>query len=446
MSNVPVTNPSGSLAVHKEQYGHSSTYVELKNGDILHGAGVLFRTSSDGGMSWSEPFRIADTQGSPVHTEGLVELSGDAIGSAASGYLDEKLGRHSTGRIFFRRSEDHGKTWEPPVPITADCGTEHTGIGHHMLQDVLLRTSSGRIILPCYGSFKQKDVAGVRDGTWMHWPKGTGIPFPGSLFNNQFVSTSSHFRDPGFSAATVFYSDDDGKTWQQCRGNYLILNIENGGPYASCPEPTITEISPGYLLMFMRTGLGRLYQAWSYDDGDTWTYPQPSQLAADRSPAQLRTIPETNHLLCVWNQHSEDEIRRGLVRVRLTSAISRTGGAVWEFFQNVESILEETWTPPGPIRFIRPESEYNVDGMPSPVADPRYITPLPEGYGRWSYPSVLVYHDRVLIAHTYSKYDEKARNIGGSRLKVLPLKWFYGNADPTDEAVNIKGQVGPARP
>jgi hypothetical protein len=198
--------------------------------------------------------------------------------------------------------------------------------------------------------------------------------------------------------------------------------------------------------MFMRTGLGRLYQAWSYDDGDTWTYPQPSQLAADRSPAQLRTIPETNHLLCVWTQHSEDEIRRGLVRVRLTSAISRTGGAVWEFFQNVESILEETWTPPGPIRFVRPESEYNVDGMPSPVADPKFITPLPEGYGRWSYPSVLVYHDRVLIAHTYSKYDEKAKCVGGSRLKVLPLKWFYGNADPTDAAVNIKGQVGPARP
>ena len=198
--------------------------------------------------------------------------------------------------------------------------------------------------------------------------------------------------------------------------------------------------------MFMRTGLGRLYQAWSDDDGDTWTYPQPSPLAADRSPAQLRTLPDSSHLLCIWNQHSEEEIRRGLVRVRLSSAISRTGGAVWEFFQNVESILEETWIPPGPIRFVRPESVYNVDGQPAPVRDPDHVKPLPEGYGRWSYPSVMVHHDRVLIAHTFSKYDKKAKNVGGSRLKVLPIKWFYGDSDPMDEAVNIKTAVGPAKP
>ena len=445
MSNVPMTNPEGVMAVLEENYGHSSTYIGLENGDILHGAGLSFRTSEDGGLSWSEAFRLSDTEGAPVLAEGLVKLSGSGIGCAAGGYIDKDGKRIHGSQIFFRRSGNSGKTWEPPIPVTPDTGDENLGIGNYMLQDVLLRTSSGRIIIPCYISFRQTAAAGIPNGNVVKWPKGDGIPFPGSLFNNRFVSTSSHFSDPAFSASTVFLSDDDGKTWRQSRSNYMVLNLEFGGPLATSPEPTVTEISPGYLLMLMRTGLGRLYQAWSYDDGETWTRPQPSQLAADRSPAQLRTLPGTNHLLCVWSQHNEEEIRRGLVRVRLSSAVSRTGGAVWEFYQNVESILEETWVPPGPIRFVRPESVYNVDGLPSPVLDPDYVKPLPEGYGRWSYPSVLVYRDRVLIAHTYSLYDKKANYISGSRLKVMPIRWFYGDAEPEDDS-NIKTSYGPAKP
>ena len=78
--------------------------------------------------------------------------------------------------------------------------------------------------------------------------------------------------------------------------------------------------------------------------------------------------------------------------------------------------------------------------------DPTYVQPLPEGYGRWSYPSVFVYHDRVLIAHTYSKHDRQAKNHGGSRLKVLPLKWFYGDADPQADNPNIRNAFRPATP
>ena len=47
----------------------------------------------------------------------------------------------------------------------------------------------------------------------------------------------------------------------------------------------------------------------------------------------------TGDLLVVWTQHSAEEMRRGLIRARLSSAISRTNGALWEFFQNVESIV-----------------------------------------------------------------------------------------------------------
>ena len=58
-------------------------------------------------------------------------------------------------------------------------------------------------------------------------------------------------------------------------------------------EPSLAEVAPGRLLMMMRNGLGRLFQAWSFDDGETWTNPLPTSLAASTTPAQIRSIPST---------------------------------------------------------------------------------------------------------------------------------------------------------
>ena len=37
MSNVPMTRPEKALAIHKTSYFHSSTFVKLEDGRILHG-------------------------------------------------------------------------------------------------------------------------------------------------------------------------------------------------------------------------------------------------------------------------------------------------------------------------------------------------------------------------------------------------------------------------
>ena len=80
MTNVPMTNPEGMLALHEEDYGHSSSYVELENGDILHGVSCGRRTSADGGLTWSELFRHQTTEGDWVVSSGLVRLSGSGNG------------------------------------------------------------------------------------------------------------------------------------------------------------------------------------------------------------------------------------------------------------------------------------------------------------------------------------------------------------------------------
>ena len=306
-----------------------------------------------------------------------------------------------------------------------------------------MRTSSGRLVVPADTYYGQ----GIG-------PHNREIPITGKLARNQWVSTAAHFTDPHFGMVSVYYSDDDGRTWQRNKdGELFILNDWNSH-FDFVEEPSLTETAPGKLLMFMRTALGRLYQAWSHDNGETWTRPEPTALAATTTPAQIRTL-STGHLLCVWNQESPEEVKQGFNRTRLSAAISRNGGSVWEFFQNIESIYENTRVEPGPIEPVRPVEMSFKPGTPAPERDGRYIKTA-EKHGWWSYPSVFVMKDRVLIAHTYSTFDDEPDKASvyrssnrdemfNQKLKVLPLTWFYGGKEPADNPFLPKAYE-PAQP
>jgi hypothetical protein len=217
----------------------------------------------------------------------------------------------------------------------------------------------------------------------------------------------------------------------------------------------VAEVTPGRLVMNLRNGLGRLFQAWSNDNGETWSRPQPTALAATTTPSQIRRLPN-GHLLIVWNQESEEEVKRGSNRTRLSAAISRNGGSVWEFFQNIESLLPGTRVEPGPIHAVRPEEVYRLPGQPALVRDPQYVQSV-EAHGRWAYPSVFVMKDRVLVAYTYGwfeKVPDKAQLVVSSQKPgkkinqkqvVLPLKWFYGGKEPAPNP-QLKEIEGPAKP
>ena len=151
------------------------------------------------------------------------------------------------------------------------------------------------------------------------------------MVRNQWVNTAGHFTDPHFATVSVFYSDDDGRTWQRNQDGDLFILHDWNSNFDFVEEPTVTEVVPGRLLMFMRTALGRVYQAWSDDNGETCTRPMPTSLAATTTPAQIQTLPN-GHLLCIRNQESAEEVKRGHNRTRVSSAISRNGGSVWEFF------------------------------------------------------------------------------------------------------------------
>jgi hypothetical protein len=440
MSQIPMTRSEEMLAFHDGHFG-GTAFVGLAGGDILFSEGRRFSVSSDGGITWSEPYHGLDEKGEPL-TAGnasFVNLPGDAIGMTTRRIRPGSANIYEPEMVF-RTSEDQGKSWSPITVMNQGL------LPAHGLSDTMIRTESGRLILPVYFGIGQG--GGHQEGA----------PFPGAYLNGNFVSTSAHFFDPHFCASYVLYSDDEGQTWRKNHDGEILIIMEYGGRWELTNEPTLVEVTAGKLLMLLRTRLGRLYQCRSEDNGETWTRPAPTQLAGTQAPAQVRKLPRTGHLLVVWTQQSEREIKQGFIRTRLSSAISRNQGRIWEHFQNVESLHEETHVEPGPIYPVRPEGAYGApDGAVE--CDPEYVLPLPEGYGMWSYPSVFVAEDRVLISYNHFPSDGAGQRTREERdalrlqslpaiprrMKVLPLSWFYGGQDPESENPTLDRIVGHVR-
>ena len=455
MSNVPMTLPDLMIAEHETECGHESTFVELDDGRVMHHAGYWNSYSEDGGVTWAPlTGRVKDVDGSDVGGAecSLVRLSSKRSIGLAARLRDEPADATwptpPRGHQFkFWRSDDNGRTWQPPVRMTAP-GTNTAGY-----QDTFLRTESGRIVLPVFHSLGQP--TNPQDGTMpLRCPGQPRPSIAGKLVNNKFLPTAGHFFDARFSCVYFLFSDDDGRTWRRNEDGELVPLLDWNAEYSYCNETSVTEVAPGRLLAMMRNGLGRLLQAWSNDNGQTWTRPQPTCLAADTTPAQIRTLPN-GHLLCVWNQHGEVEIKQGYNRTRFSSAVSRNGGSVWEFFQNVQSLFESTRVEPGPIAPVRPAELYPEAGQSALPREMEHVASRDQ-HARWGYPSVLVMADRVLIAHTYTVFQEhptladmvqssKGEGAVNQKLKVLPLKWFYGGKEPTDNS-HLHEAYEPAKP
>ncbi len=444
MTHSPMTLPDLVIARQGFPYSHTSSFAMLDDGRLLHSSCGIANYSEDGGLTWSKQYELKDADGKAMLSSAAVRLSGrNAVGVV--GGTDQAHGQRDRGMgkgVGFYRSEDGGQTWSKPSVVLPS----HPMMSVNCLHDTAVRTSSGRIIVTGYITTRQKPGT-VGDPMWPH---------SGKLIKNQYVPTGAHDYDPGFWGCWVSYSDDDGRTWQQPDGGFIFILLDWNTLYASAAEPTMTQVAPGHLLMVIRTGLGRLFQARSQDNGETWTRAQPTQLAACNSPAQVRTLPN-GHLLCVWNQAGTEEIHRGYTRSRLSSAISRNGGYIWEFFQNIESIHDTARVVPGPIEPTRPQEIYlgEADNITCLHDHPTTELPLDsidhaESQQRFHYPSVFVLEDRVIVTYQYfGEYEEdpvkaQLKSAGTGMIdpetglgcfqirKILPLKWFYGGKEPAD--------------
>ncbi len=294
--------------------GSSSSLVELKDGSLLTNDG---RTSHDGGRSWTAPRAF----GEGITGAGLLRLRSGKLA------LVSQLG-YAAGNLWL--SGDEGKSWKPAGAITTPGGPVYE------LGDTLIQLASGRL-LACWdynmvGNHPGMEYLAVSAyGTW----KGKRYQVEG------------HGHRPEFFASGFSWSDDEGRSWKVglhdgmpnvLMGWFDSRGVPNGrNGITPCGEASVAETGDGRVVLFGRSTVGRLVRSESRDAGESWSALRPSGLAASNSPPRLRRIPGTGDLLCVWNQVSDEEIRRGFRRGRLTAAISKDGGTTWDHFKTIEA-------------------------------------------------------------------------------------------------------------
>ncbi len=402
----------------------SGSAIELADGRIMYayshftGGGhdhevsdVRAVVSTDkSGSKWSEPFVIKKNDARlttlvpnlfRVGTAAMTALKAIQHGTGTQDFLDgtsggalglvytQVHGHHRDG-MYFRLSRDEGDSWSADVQINQ----VPTYRAYCPSNDSTIVLSNGRIIVPT-----AVDLA--------------------------FLSGSF-----------VFYSDDEGLTWQRSMGEIVVPLKSNGWAYAATHfvEPNVVELKDKRILILGRTITGRIWKAYSEDFGATWLEAQPTELAASGSPVSLRRIPSTGDLLLVWNQATVDEMASGWARMRMSCAISKDDGETWEHFKNLES--------PDDVSYIEPpamQDAYDVMGGIYAVAtkrrrdtkrkppDPKLYPHAEHAHWHVDYPSLgFTSDDRAVI--TYGVYGGP-KSIPfeqcGSKLRILPVSWFY---------------------
>lgn len=379
--------------------------VELADGGLIapHGPTEL-EVSRDGGRTWTESLPLRRKDGQPLPSGPVSQWLG--LTRLASGKLVALYGRSGNGNarlMFCAVSDDEGGTWsgEYPVNLPGDRAWPY--------HDTLIETHTGRLVLPVRACFSGLDEERRREAAY------------GNVGGARVI-VEGHAQYPEIDIAYIHYSDDEGRTWQRSE-NEIITWPEDGfrGAYA-VDEPCIAETGPGKLLMLARSTVGRLVASTSEDNGTSWGRALPTELCNSYSPARLRRIPQTGDLLCVWNQVTADEIRRGYRRSRLTSAISQDGGGTWEHFKLLD--CADTLDP---VPYVEP------DQGPSFVVARKDCGEMPANYCIFRYPNVTFHGDAALIQYDRETFDYPDCPARTHVLRAIPIDTLYD-----DDCVDIR--------
>lgn len=297
-------------------------------------ARIVAVKSTDGGKSWSRPVTLQENVGqSNVMSVSLLRShSGDVL------FFYLLKNSISDLKAYVRRSTDDTQTWSEPVLITPESG-------YHVMNNArIIQLKSGRLLAP--------------------------------ISTCETVGKDHPFR------TIVYYSDDDGLSWQ--RGKSLL-----SAPKRGAMEPGLIELNDGRVMQIIRTQTGTLWHAFSSDGGDTWSEAESMKVEAPEAPSTIARNPSNGDWLLVlnpvveWSDPAKTVLgtNHGGVRTPLAVRISRDEGKTWSPPQNIES---------------DPTSTY-------------------------AYTSITFHEDRVLLSYYDFPLGSKQLSL---KFKSLPIAWL----------------------
>jgi predicted neuraminidase len=316
---------SGELLFPLEKWhNHSSSVVELPNGDLLvcwfHGSGertaddVLIRGARWSAKTgkWSEPFVMADAPGFPETNPVL--------------WIDSKQ------RLFFLWPLIVAHRWETALMkyrISSDY-QQPSGPPRWEFQDNI-------VLIPKNIAAKTKD-----------WIAGQSVPATGPLADyakrivghaeDEYFSRMGWFSrthplqlpsgrilvpmySDGFSFGIMAISDDGGVTWT---GSEPIVG-------AGCIQPSVVRKNDGTLVAYLRDNgpaPKRAHISYSKDDGVSWTLARDTDLPNPGTSIEVIRLRNGNWV-GVYN-----DLERG--RHSLVAALSDDEGATWKWKRHVD--------------------------------------------------------------------------------------------------------------
>lgn len=291
--------------------------------------------STDGGRTWGARFTLQENSGrANVMSVSLLRAQSGAL---LFFYLQKNSRSDLT--VLMRRSMDEAQTWSEPVTVTPEAG-------YHVMNNArVIQLRSGRLLAPV-----------------------ATTPEVGTK-NDDFKTV-------------VYFSDDEGRTWQ--RGRTLL-----SAPKRGAMEPGLVERRDGRVQQIIRTQTGTIWQSLSSDGGDTWSVAESWGIASPESPATIARAPGTGDWLLilnpevVWGNTDKTVLgaNHGGPRRPLAAKVSRDEGKTWTAVRTLE-------------------------------ANPALAH---------AYTSVTFHEGRVLL--TYYEYAEATKRIS-LKFKSVPVGWL----------------------
>lgn len=240
--------------------------------------------SSDGGKTWG-PHRVLYEEKDPKRFDGdpNILVDGNTVFVYwTHTYMPNIIKKSWT---FGIQSNDNGATWSAPREI---------------------------VIPRQYTPGKQHNAIKLADGTyamgisWDHWPEqGMNARTEGEM-----------------NLSSGLLLSKDGWNWTLHGDLHVFLEKVTPGSTNGLAEPAPVQLADGEILMFLRSGSSRHYEARSHDGGISWTPPAPSSLVGHNTPVAVMRLAGSNEIVAVWN-HSP------INRFPLSAALSADGGRTW---------------------------------------------------------------------------------------------------------------------
>lgn len=230
-------------------------FARNKEGQLICVEDQTAYLSADDGKNWqafsifdnNSPLRITDSHSIICTQAGVIIVSFVNVANMHFNW-HSKTNKPTKNTFLYHyvvKSEDGGRTWNSAQKIQS---------GYAATATTLIELKSGAILLSA---------------------------------QNLDYDEARHY-------SLSFRSEDQGKTWQASNK----LDIGGRGHHGGCYEGSLVELKDR-VWFCIRTNLDCFWNAYSYDDGKTWTETQTG-IEASSSPAMLKRL-DSGNILMVYN-------------------------------------------------------------------------------------------------------------------------------------------------